>query len=498
MASPDVGHFNGILSRLEAVADRLEQAASGGGGYPAAAGGATASAAADPPIVVAFDAFLQAHLPALEAAASETGAKDVEEGTAHFAQATKIIRDLLLGSTRCKKPADSDWAKFFGPASELCGAASKACDNRSDFFQNRKASTEALGLMQFIIAPSPPAHAQNTLESMDFHAMKVMQKKNDKETAWIKLLKAFVKDFQDFCNENCKLGVTWNAGGEDAATYFAANPLGSGGGAAAGGKSAGKGKKGPGGPPPPAAGKGGGVKAPPKAVPQAASGGGMSEVFGAISGFDTGKLKKVTDDMKTKNRSKDDAAPAAPAPKAKAAAAPAAGGRSRDMKGPRGPPRMEIEKDTNMIIENQEGVSDLKIDDLTMSHLVCIINCKNCTIQVTSKVKSINVDGCERVNVVCNDVLSTIELVNSDRCKVQILGVANSVAIDKCNGVNIFLSKASIACEIVTSKSSEMNLTIPEEGGGEMDVVELPIPEQFVTTVAGAKSLKTVVSGIYS
>merc|ERR1711879_640903 len=134
----------------------------------------------------------------------------------------------------------------------------------------------------------------------------------------------------------------------------------------------------------------------------------------------------------------------------------------------------------------------------TVKNLVCIINCKNVTVQVPNKVKNINIDGCEKVNVICTDVLSTVELVNSDRCKVQTTGKALSFAIDKCNGVNIYLSKESIGAEVTASKSSEMNLTIPEGGGGEMDVVELPIPEQFVTTVSGPKSLKTVVSGIYA
>merc|ERR1712228_229982 len=120
------------------------------------------------------------------------------------------------------------------------------------------------------------------------------------------------------------------------------------------------------------------------------------------------------------------------------------------------------------------------------------------TLQVTGKVKCIGIDGSEKVNVICHDVLSNVEMVNSDRIKVQIMGAVKSVSIDKCNGVGVYLSKQSLDAQIVTSKSSEMNLTIPEEGGEDGDIVEMPIPEQFVTVVAGPRKLKTDVSDIYS
>merc|ERR1719330_1675856 len=160
---------------------------------------------------------------------------------------------------------------------------------------------------------------------------------------------------------------------------------------------------------------------------------------------------------------------------------------------------MELQKETNWMIENQEGATGLVLDEgATMKHNVVVINCKNCTVQVKPKVKSICIDGCEKVNVICGDVLSVVELVNSDRCKVQTIGTINSVAIDKCNGVNVFLSKTSLGAEIVSSKSSEMNVTIPDPDGDEADTIEMPIPEQFVTKIVGPKKLSTEVSSLYS
>lgn len=152
------------------------------------------------------------------------------------------------------------------------------------------------------------------------------------------------------------------------------------------------------------------------------------------------------------------------------------------------------------MVENYADRNDLRVDECAVSHVVYISNCRNVTVEVASqKVKSIMVDSCAKTNVICNDVLSTVELVNCDGVKVWAKGKAVSFGVDKCNGVNIMLSKDSLGAEITTSKSSEMNLTIPEEGGGELDTVEIPIPEQFVTKlVPGTRKLKTDVSSLYT
>mmetsp|Transcript_55920 Transcript_55920/g.100557 ORF Transcript_55920/g.100557 Transcript_55920/m.100557 type:complete len:83 (+) Transcript_55920:138-386(+) len=81
---------------------------------------------------------------------------------------------------------------------------------------------------------------------------------------------------------------------------------------------------------------------------------------------------------------------------------------------------------------------------------------------------------------------------------MQAVGKVVAIAIDKCDGVNVFLSKESIGAEITASKSSEMNVTIPDpDGQDDGDIIEMPIPEQFISKVVG-KKLKTEVSHIYS
>mmetsp|Transcript_35956 Transcript_35956/g.101243 ORF Transcript_35956/g.101243 Transcript_35956/m.101243 type:complete len:495 (-) Transcript_35956:80-1564(-) len=493
MSGADLSPFNDILARLERVADRLEQ--SQGSGQGASPPGAAPAAAELPAVVSEFDAFVKDKLPAIESAAAELGVKEVTDGTETFKSCVKFLRELLLASGKCKKPNDADWGKVLGPVMTLGQAAQKACDNRSEFFHHQKSVAEALNIVTLVTMASPAGHVKNVLEAMDFHAIKVMQKKKPPETQWIKALKDFVKDLTDWCAANFKMGLVWKAQGVDMVEYFAAAPLGSGGSAApaAGGKAGGKGK----GPPMP---KGGVPKPPPLATESkepSAGGGGMSAVFAAINGIDgTGGLKKVTDDMKTKNRPKDDTASAAPKP-SPPKPAPAKAQPKFNNKGPKGQPKKSLEKDLNWMIENYDGVPDLSVEEATMQQLVCVLNCRNTTIKLGPRVKSVSVDSCEKVNIICYDVMSAVEVVNCERCNVQTLGKVNSFAIDKSNGVNVHLSKESLGADFLTSTSSEMNITIPKEGSEDGDIVEIPIPEQFVTKIKGTKVV-TGVSGIYS
>lgn len=484
----DMNALTSIVARLESVADRLEKGSPGGTTASVPAGGDDA-----PPIVTAYDDFLTQKSAPIEAAASALGAADVTEATTFFVDLLGMVRGILVATGKCRKPKDDEWAKFFGPVVELNSKASKACDNRSEFFSHRKSACEAMQFFMMVTQPNPASAVQAALEAMDFHAIKVMQKKNPPETAWINALKTFMKDFVEWCKENCKMGLDWKVGGEDPIPYFEACPLGSAPGAAqksAGGKGKGKAAAPPvpkGGfkpPPPPEEGTGGGTKP--------AGGGGMADVMSAINGFSTGGLKKVTDDMKCKNM-KD--APVKEAPKPKAAQRPSVTG-GRFVKGPKGPPRKELEKDVNWIIENYEGET-IALEEVEKSQSVCMINCKNTTLKIGGRVKSVSIDGCERAGVVTKDVISTVELVNSDRCQVQIDGKVMMVSVDKCNGFGLWLNKDSLECEIVTSKSSEMNVTIPDPDGDALDTIEMPIPEQFVTKVVGKKT-QTEVSSLYS
>jgi len=114
---------------------------------------------------------------------------------------------------------------------------------------------------------------------------------------------------------------------------------------------------------------------------------------------------------------------------------------------------------------------------------VYIYGCVNSTIVIKGKVNAITVDGCKKTAVVFENAVSGLEVVNSTSLEIQITGKVPSIAIDKTSAIQLYLSKESLEAEIVSSKSDAMNILIP----GDADPIELPIPEQFKSTIKDGK-----------
>jgi adenylyl cyclase-associated protein len=244
------------------------------------------------------------------------------------------------------------------------------------------------------------------------------------------------------------------------------------------------------------------MKAPPppepvENIPSGNGDSGMAAVMKELVSGEKPQLRKVTDDMKSKNQKMDIDEQAKVSttgmhvepvisklttPAAKAVATPVC----------------EIQR-SNWVVENYVNHPEvLKLTECTMKQIVYVSKCVNTTVYVDSKVKSITLDGCKRVNLIVNSVISSVELVNCERTKIHSINELPSISIDKCSGVAITLSNASLDCALTSSKSSEMNVSVPV--GDEGDYKEMPIPEQFVHRVTGSgKSahLDTKVSDLY-
>lgn len=243
------------------------------------------------------------------------------------------------------------------------------------------------------------------------------------------------------------------------------------------------------------------MKAPPapdpsENVPEGNGSSGMAAVMKELVGGAKPQLRKVTDDMKTKNRKMDiDAEPVQPlqpvTKESRTDAYPSG-------RGAAAVPVCEIQR-SNWVVENYVNYPEvLKLSDCTMKQIVYISKCSNTTVFVDCKVKSITLDGCKRVNLIVNSVISSVELVNCERTKIHSINELPSIAIDKCSGVSVVLSPASLDCAFTTAKSSEMNVSVPI--GEDGDYKEIPIPEQFVHRVSGAGKaarLDTQVSDLY-
>ena len=286
-----------------------------------------------------------------------------------------------------------------------------------------------------------------------------------------------------YVREHHTTGVSWNTrGGVDFSSYSSASASST----AVAARPAAEAK--------PSASSAAGVK-----VPQSAAAGDVKGLFGDISKGSnvTSGLKKVTKDMQTwRTEYKGDK----PLPQAKSPE-PVVRAPSTTAARASGPPRCEYQAHgMRWMVENQSkstGVATVTVTDMKQS--VHILNCDDASIDIHGKAKSISIDGCSKTRVLFDSAMACCELVNCQRMQIQCRGTVPSISIDKTDGCLVFLNRDSVATtSIVSSKSSEMNVSLQNADG---DVVDAPIPEQFVhhvQVVGGKPVITSDVSDLYS
>ncbi len=134
---------------------------------------------------------------------------------------------------------------------------------------------------------------QESWNSAEFFANKLLMQhrgKDDNQVQWVSTLKALMKDLADYVKEHHATGPAWNARGGDAKSF---SPSAGASASASGGP--------PSAPPPPPAGS---LQEARPAGGAAAGGANKADLFAELNkgGAVTSGLKKVTDDMKAKNR----------------------------------------------------------------------------------------------------------------------------------------------------------------------------------------------------
>ena len=156
-------------------------------------------------------------------------------------------------------------------------------------------------------------------------------------------------------------------------------------------------------------------------------------------------------------------------------------------------PKLQLDGD-KWIAEWQKGNKNMKIVADSSRQTVNIYKCEDCVIHIQGKVNRISVNGCKKIAVVFENVISSVNFVDCQSVEMQALGRIPMIIIDKTDGCQVFLSKDSIEVEIITAKISEMNVHIPPlaVGQGE-DYVERPVVEQFKTVIKGTNLVTTPV-----
>lgn len=341
----------------------------------------------------------------------------------------------------------------------------------------------------------PAQHVEDAASAADFYANKVLMEwraKDPHHATWVTSLKALLTALKEYCGQYFPAGPTWNSGGMPLQGYTPGSTGGAG--TAPSKPKAGRAPPPPPPPPPPpglldqmAASKG--VSAGEGGKSSDGSGGAMAALFAEINKGTavTSGLKKVTDDMKAKNRAAEERTGTVPAGAVLLkAAAPAP---ARASAGASAPARLECEQGRKWVVENFSGREDLVVADTEPKQTVYVYNCHRCTVQVRGKVNAITLDKCSKVGLLFDTVVSSCEVVNCTGVQVQFTGLAPTLAVDSSDGCQLFIPQAALqAVELTTAKSSELNVVaLAGEGDGEAEPQEWAIPEQFVSRYVGGK-----------
>ncbi|PNW83037.1 hypothetical protein CHLRE_06g304100v5 [Chlamydomonas reinhardtii] len=514
-----------LIARLEKAVERLEKLEVGPGARPTGASAAAHGHAAAPAAAAAapaassgstsatlaeWDHLMSEHLgPVL--ALVQYLPQEAQASMQNFDKAFQAARRVLEVSAAAKQPDSPEQLQtLLAPVAEAMGAVSAASEaRRVSCPHHLKVLAEAVAALGFLAytghgcgMPPPRQHVADSWQSAEFFSNKLLMEfrgKDENQVAWVRGLKSFIQQLEQFVVRNCPTGLRFNPAGQPLAAAMAAAP-----GASKPAAPAPPPVRKPGAPPPPPPPPPG---PPPKPLsPEelaasssgrggAAGGGGggggdVSKLFAELSKGEaiTSGLRKVTDDMKAKNRpDRSGTVPASAAP-APATAASASG---KAAAAPSGPPKLELQG-VKWAVENWSGRQDLVLENEAPKNSVYVYGCRDCVLQVKGKVNAVSLDKCVRVGVVFGDVISGVEAVNCSSVQLQVTGAVPTLSIEKTDGAQLFVSKRCAAdpnFQVVTAKCSAVNVVVvPDpDTNSEEDPQEHPVPEQFISTFQGGK-----------
>ncbi|KAK4759818.1 hypothetical protein SAY87_022949 [Trapa incisa] len=459
-----------LVQRLEAAVARLEAISS------TARGGTLEDASADldldldasafDPAILAFGDLISQHVVRVSSAAEKIGGQ-VLDATKILSEAFYAQKELVVRIKQTQKPDIHGLAHFLSPLNEVITKANAMTEGRrSDYFNHLKSVADSLTALAWIAFTGkdcgmsmPIAHVEESWQMAEFYNNKVLveyRNKDSNHVEWAKALKElYLPGLRDYVKSFYPLGPVWSPTGKPATSAPSKAPA-------------------PGAPAPPLP--------PPAALfssessPSSSSRPkeGMSAVFQEISSGKpvTAGLRKVTDDMKSKNRT-DRSGVVSAGEKESRTSSPSFSKTA--------PPKLELQAGRKWVVENQIGKKNLVINDCDAKQSVYIFGCKDSVLQIQGKVNNITIDKCTKMGVVFAEVVAACEVVNCNRVEVQCQGSAPTLSIDNTSGCQLYLSKESLSSSITTAKSSEINVLVPgAEPDG--DWVEHALPQQYIHT----------------
>uniref|UniRef100_A0A0N5BDI3 Adenylyl cyclase-associated protein n=1 Tax=Strongyloides papillosus TaxID=174720 RepID=A0A0N5BDI3_STREA len=388
---------------------------------------------------------------------------------------------IWLAASQPQVP-DSELGSKLVPLSTLMAEVVEFKDSnrRSNFFNHLSAVAEGIQSTGWLaVKPTPAPFIKDMQEASMFYINRVRKDHKDGDkihldwaNQWVSVLDSLHK----YVRQNHTTGLVWNSAPGNSPNGSMSSPSSS--------------SSKAGGPPPP-------PPPPPKDlfddVKKVQPTDGREALFAEINKGEgiTSGLKKVTADMQTHKN-----------PSLRATSIVSGGNKEKSSASSSSPkvevvkpPRLELEQGKNWCVEYYKNDKNVVVNIGDMKQTVYIFKCEGSVIQIKGKVNSIMMDSCKKTSIVFDNLLSQIEIINSQSIQVQTLGKLPTISIQKTDGCQVYLSKESLDAEIVHSKSSEMNVLVPD--GDDGDFVEFALPEQYKTTYdATKKKIETILSDI--
>lgn len=471
LASPDASS--------KAISDAPSRAPSAPAHRPAAP--------ADEPLpdsVEDFDAFLKSSVEQYATLSKAIGGP-IAEQAAKVVHGFKEERKFLLITTKAKKLNLSNaddmeaYQKLLKPINESLMAVGNIKESNRGSPDSNELSAIAEGI--FMLAwvtdeAKPHKHVDNTLGAAQYYGNRVIKdnkEKNPQRVEWIQSFYHIFKDLSEYIKQYFPSGITWNAQGATVQEVVKAASTS----AAPASAPA---------PPPPAA---GGPPPPPppgpppvlqinekKDAPKPAAG-GLDAVFSELNKGEavTAGLRKVDrSEMTHKNPSLRASSTVSDASRGKS---PAPGKKPKPESMRAKKPPVKSFEGNKWTIENYEKEANPIEIEASLSHSILISRCNNTTIVVKGKANAVTIDNTNRLNLIVDTLVSSVDVVKSQNFALQVLGTIPTVMIDSVDGAQVYFSKESTATKIIHSKSAGINLNVIS--GPDDDYVEVPLPGQI-------------------
>ncbi|KAK7956753.1 Adenylyl cyclase-associated protein [Apiospora aurea] len=515
MATNNMHNLTTLIKRLEAATARLEDiatstielpqavpalshtlaspiAATSPAPTPAPTGSPALKTVVEEPFpesIEDFDIFISQSVERYVDASNKLGGL-IAEQAAKVLEGFKQQRRFLLVSTKAKKPdfSGSEMAVYqdlLKPINEALMAVGniKESNRGSPVFSQLSAVAEGIMVLAWVTVDNRPyKHVEESLGSAQFFGNRVLKEYKDKDAAQVAWIQAFYqvfKDLTEYVKQYFPSGIPWNPKGLPAAEVAkeVPNP-----GAAT--SSA---------PPPPPPAAGGAPPPPPPPGPppvlqikeegrsaEPASGASLGAVFSEINkGSDVTKgLRKVDRSEMTHKNPALRAASVVPDREASGrgkSPAPARKPKPESMRAKK-PPKKELDGN-KWLIENYERHPEPITIDASINHSILISKCNHTTVIIKGKANAVTIENTQRLSIVVDSLVSTVDVVKSSNFALQVMGVIPTVMMDQMDGATVYLSRESTATRIFSSKSAGINLNILDND--EDDYKEVPLPSQM-------------------